>query len=176
MALTVEDFQSNIEDTRRQFHFRLTVTPQGVPNLGGPTVKKLQALVLSTATPSKATTPLDAMFMGRQLKLAGNITYPDWSCIFRVDNDMVIYKAMYEWTEAIRNSSNMKMGAASLYKSQVLLEQLDAFEDPATAVAKASYSLQGAFPSTLGEITLDTTSSEIQQFPVTFAFDGYTYR
>lgn len=166
MSFSISNFESNFQDLARSYQFH-------VKALGPVTDKGIfETLVESTTLPQRNVTAVDAIFMGHQYKLAGNVEYPDWTCTFRVRSDYNIYKEMRNWQEAIRSKGEDNITLANWrdYKSTVELDQLDN-----TGNSQSSLKLIGVWPSGLGEITYDTKTSDVQTFAVTFTYDYHTW-
>ncbi len=169
-AFSVDNFRSNFTDLSRQFMFKLKFASFLV---GGGFNETTTILVESTSLPTKNVTPVDAQFMGQQFKLAGNIEYPDWTVTFRMDTNLKVYSAFRKWIDGVRpgagDTPNV-MTPPSVYKGNIILSQLDNLQNTVGTIK-----LFGVFPSALGEVTLDTKSSEIQLFPVTFSYDYHVF-
>jgi hypothetical protein len=169
----VGKFINTVSNVQRQYFFRALLA--GAPGITGAILEKTSALVESTRVPTKTIVPVDSAYMGVQVKLAGNVEYPDWECVYRVDKELDIYTTIYEWMEKVRRVEDNKLGLATDYKRDIVLQQLDGYAPGANPTVIGTYTLKGAWPTNLGEITLDTQSAEKQTLPVTYAFDYFTY-
>lgn len=110
-------------------------------------------------------------YFGRQIKLAGDRTYLDWTVTIINDEDFLIRNAMEEWSNKINSfQGNIRaFGSASplLYKSQAQVIQYSK-----TGVPIRTYQLNGIFPTTIAAIDLAwATQNEVERFQVTFAVD-----
>ena len=110
-------------------------------------------------------------YFGRQIKLAGDRTYADWTVTIINDEDFLIRNAMEEWSNKINSfQGNIRaFGSASplLYKSQAQVIQYSK-----TGVPVRTYQFNGIFPTAISEIGLNwATQNEIERFTVTFAVD-----
>lgn len=165
---SVDNFRANFTDLSRQYMFKVKFASFLVGFDETTTI-----LVESTSLPTKNVTPVDAQFMGQQFKLAGNIEYPDWTVTFRMDTGLKVYSSFRLWIDGIRPGAGPEpntMAAPSVYKGIIILNQLNGNQD-----VVGTLKLHGVFPSALGEVTLDTKSSEIQLFPITFTYDYHEY-
>ena len=166
MAFSLEDFKASFDDLARAYWFRVQFSGVGV-SVTFP--EDISMLIKSTTLPQKVVAAIDAEFMGQQLKLAGNVTYPDWTCTFRVDSNLEIYNTMRKWMNLIRPNTGenpANMNAPLIYKGTIDLYQIDGNQKDVGHI-----SLRGAFPITLGDIAYDTATSDVQEFPVTFSYD-----
>ena len=173
MAFTVETFKSKFTDFARSYQFMVSFTGAPVEGIRNP---DMGFLVETTTLPTKNITAVDAAYMGQQVKLAGNVEYPDWEVTFRVDSEYKVYDAIREWLDVIRPNVGVTAGTLTTpgrggYKGIIDFEQLDGNQKTI-----AGLKLFGAFPVALGGITLDTKTSDIQTFPVTFAYDYHTWK
>ena len=84
-------------------------------------------LARAAQIPAATIAPLDVPYFGRQLRLAGNRTFADWTATIINDEDMQIRNAMEEWSNTINGfQTNLrKFGASSpaLYKSTAQVTQ-----------------------------------------------------
>ena len=90
MAFTVETFKSKFTDFARSYQFMVSFTGAPVEGIRNP---DMGFLVETTTLPTKNITAVDAAYMGQQVKLAGNVEYPDWEVTFRVDSEYKVYDA-----------------------------------------------------------------------------------
>jgi len=176
MSFNVTDFKSIAGSLQRSYQFRIIFPALGIGlDLGSNDMKNATVLVKSSKCPSKNIAAIDVPYAANQLKLPGNVTYPDWTCTFRVDTKLGVYNAMYQWSEQVRSSDTNILSAPATYKKEVTLQQLNG-ENPSGEEAVGEYTLLGAWPITIGEINLDTTTSDVQEFQVTFAYDSFHFQ
>jgi len=162
MAFTVSDFRSRVRDLAKQYMFEISVL---MPVAVG-TSELVNILAQSTSIPGRTITPVDANFMGQQYKLAGNIEFSPWSVEFRMDDNYDVYKKFRAWSELVRGTETNIAAFPAQYKSEPIIYQLDAAGNKLNQIT-----LKGAWPSEIGEIAVDTTSSELQVFSVTWEYD-----
>ena len=125
---------------------------------------KSRFLVKSAALPSSAITPLDVAFRGRTLKVAGDRTFESWTVTIINDTDFSIRSAFENWMNKInRLSDNTGVTNPALYHADAFVYQLD--RDGSTLRAYHFYDI---FPTSIGAITLDYNTPNIQEFPVEF--------
>ena len=127
----------------------------------------VQAAQIPEATLGQAT----VNYFGRQVKLAGNRTFPDWTVTIMNDEDFLVRDGMERWSNAINGlESNLRSAALATtaqYKTNATVTQFGKQGNPIR-----TYNFVGIFPITVGSITLDWgTNDAVETFDVTFAYD-----
>jgi len=109
-------------------------------------------------------------YFGRQIKVAGNRTYPEWTVTIMNDEDFLIRNAMEQWSHAINSAQgNLRTAGGSapqLYKSNAQVTQFGKTGDVLRV-----YNFVGIFPSEVSQIDVGWENEGIQEFTVTFSFD-----
>ena len=127
-------------------------------------------LARAAQIPAATIAPLDIPYFGRQLRLAGNRTFADWTATILNDEDMQIRNAMEEWSNTINGfQTNLrKCGASSpaLYKSTAQVTQFSKTGTPVRV-----YNFVGIFPTEVSAIEMDWGTDGISEFTVTFSYD-----
>ena len=165
MAFNVNDFKSKVRDLAKQFQFEVEVLFPIAINPNQPDLMNI--LCQSTSIPGVDIAAIDVPVAGAQHKIAGEKTYPDWTVTFRVDDGYEVYKNFRAWAELIKGTETNIASFPAQYKSNPIIYQLSQAGDRVNAIT-----LNGAWPTSLGEISVDWTVSDIQTFDVTFAYDS----
>jgi hypothetical protein len=109
-------------------------------------------------------------YFGRQIKVAGNRTYADWTVTIMNDEDLAIRNSMEQWSHAINSAQgNLRTAggsAPSLYKANAQVTQF-----AKTGEVLRVYQFVGLFPSDVSTIDLGWENEGVQEFSVTFSFD-----
>lgn len=115
-------------------------------------------------------------YAGREVKFAGNRTFPDWTTTFINDEDYS-YRSFFEkWIELINgNITNIRLGTGGVNSyhtgSSTTVQQ---FSKDGTTILR-EYSVVNLFPIDISEITLDWSDNDsIEEFTVTFSSDYWT--
>ena len=112
-------------------------------------------------------------YFGRQVKLAGNKTYADWTVTVINDEDFAHRSQFEAWMNGINSASgNLRAGSggASDYTQTCKVTQLSK-----TGGKNREYSLHYTFPTDLSPITLDWGDNDtIEEYTVTFSFDYFS--
>jgi T4-like virus tail tube protein gp19 len=175
MAFTVDQFRTNlVGDGARPnlFEVRLTTWPAYVTSPGPQT---LSFLANSTSLPGSdiGITPLQ--YFGREVKLAGNRTYPEWTVTIINDENFKLRKAFEQWHYGINGPvGNKRTGAATTldrgYGVNASVIQYGKEGDKLHV-----YTFAGLWPTNVAPIELAWgTNDQIEEFTVTFAYQYWT--
>jgi hypothetical protein len=144
------------------------------PNLYSVTIAELGAgmefLCKATSLPSSIIGQIDVPFKGRQLKIAGNRTYADWTVTIINDVNFNIRRAAEFWQSLI-NGANSNQGAVSIaaYMRDAAVQQLDQ-----SGSVLYTYRFKDIWPTEISEIELAAdTNDTIEEFTITFAIGSY---
>jgi len=163
MAFSVNDFRSKVRDLAKNYMFEVEIVfPVAIGSSD-----LVNILAQSTSIPGRTAEAIDAPFMSQQYKLAGGITYDPWTVTFRVDDNYDIYKKFRAWSELIKGTESNIAAFPAQYKARPAIFQLDNSGNRLNKIT-----LIGAWPSVVAEIAVDTTTSDIQNFDVTFEMDS----
>jgi len=127
-------------------------------------------MVKAAQIPASTLGVIEIPYFGRQIKVAGNRTYAEWSPIIINDEDFAIRNAMEQWSNSINSAQgnlNTAGGSApSLYKSNAQVTQ---FGKDGSILRV--YNFVGIYPTEVAAIDLAWDSEAIQEFGVTFQYD-----
>lgn len=144
------------------------------PNLYEVTIAELgqgvEFLCKAAALPASTMGQVEVPYKGRQLKVAGNRTYADWTITILNDTDFAIRQAVEAWQSVI-NSGSTNIGAVSIaeYMRDAEVRQID--QGGATLY---TYQFKDIWPSEIGEIALAyDTNDTIEEYTITFAVGSY---
>ena len=110
-------------------------------------------------------------FRGRQLKVAGDRTFANWTVTIINDDSFLIKNAMEKWSEKIQNH-NFALGATLLedYFSDGYVRQLDR-----DATVLRTYAFRGVWPMNVGEISLSFGDQDTyEKYDVEFCVQYWT--
>jgi len=110
-------------------------------------------------------------FMGRQIKVAGDKTFADWTVTMIVDTDFNTRRAFEEWHHAINTfEGNEGLSNPSDYYSDLIVKQLNRNGEEVY-----KYKLYNCFPTSVGEVTLGYDQNDtVEEFTVTFSMNYFT--
>lgn len=126
-------------------------------------------LVNSTTLPAQTIEPIETNWQGNTYKIGGVTTFDTFSINFKSDTAHALRASFLNWMKSIHDPVSNIHGVPQQYFGTVNLTQLDA-----EGVGIVNYQLVHAWPSAVGEITLDYSSKEISTFEVTFTYQYHT--
>lgn len=130
---------------------------------------KTPFMVQAAQIPESTLGVIPVFYFGRQMKLAGDRTFGDWTVTVINDEDFLIRNAMEEWSNRI-NRLERNVRDINRYKSNATVIQ---YAKDGTAIRE--YKFNGIFPSVISPIELDWASTDqIESFQVTFSYDYWT--
>lgn len=167
--LGVDDFKSKLRGGgARPNLFKATIN---FPAYAGGDVELTSFLCKTAALPQSSTATVPVSFRGRELKIAGDRTFDDWTVNIINDTDFQIRDSFERWMNGINaHAANTGLTNPVDYQADLLVDQLDRDE----SVIKR-YVFRGAFPIVVGEISLDyDNTNTIETFEVTFSYQYWT--
>lgn len=154
--------------------FKGQFTSGSRPNLYAVTIAELggglEFICKGTTLPSSTIAQIEVPFRGRQLKVAGNRTFADWTITVINDVDFAIRRAAEDWMDKI-NGHKSNLGPVSIaeYMKDAKVEQLDQ-----SGSIIYTYEFKDIWPTEIGEIDMAfDTNDTIEEFTVTFAVGSY---
>lgn len=130
---------------------------------------KTPFMVQAAQIPESQLGVIPVFYFGRQMKLAGDRTFGDWTVTVINDEDFLIRNAMEEWSNRI-NRLERNVRDINRYKSNATVIQ---YAKDGTPIRE--YKFNGIFPSVISPIDLDWASTDqIESFQVTFSYDYWT--
>lgn len=162
-VLGVDDFKSKLRGGgARPNLFKATLN---FPAYAGGDVELSSFLCKTAALPVSEMALVTVPFRGRQLKIAGDRTFANWTVTIINDTDFNVRDAMERWMNGINgHTTNTGIVNPADYQSDLIVDQLDRDE----TVLK-SYTFRGCFPTNVGAIDLNyDTTGAIEEFPVEF--------
>jgi hypothetical protein len=131
--------------------------------------RQVPILCRGAELPSVEQNPLTIKYFGRDVKFAGNKTFPDWTVQFYNDEDFLLRNSLELWSNEINSFQGnvRRSGANSLsYKSDAVVTQFNKGGFPIK-----TYKLIGIFPVSIGPIALAWDNEAIEEYSVTFSID-----
>lgn len=130
---------------------------------------KTPFMVQAAQIPESQLGVIPVFYFGRQMKLAGDRTFGDWTVTIINDEDFLIRNAMEEWSNRI-NRLERNVREIGRYKSNATVIQYAKDGSPIR-----QYKFDGIFPSVISPIELDwANTDQIESFQVTFTYDYWT--
>lgn len=171
MAFNVAEFRANmVGDGARPNLFQVSLTfPTLVAN-GATAGQKVTFMAKAAQLPGSTVGMVSVPYFGRELKFAGNRTFPDWTITIINDEDFTIRNAMESWLNSINShAGNVRAGAAVNPSSYSVDAEVIQYGKTGNELKR--YTFVGVFPQDVAPIDLDWGSNDtIEEFSVTFAY------
>lgn len=166
----IDDFKANLAGGgARPNQFRVTITPpSGIAT--GLNVRNASFLAKSSNLPGQTLGEIPVPFRGRNIYIAGDREFENWTTTFINDTDFNIRNAIERWMNGINDlANNTGVINSADYQSDLTIEQLD--RDDTTL---KTYIFRNAYPLTLGQIDVAyETTNAIEEFEVTWRYQHF---
>jgi hypothetical protein len=138
--------------------------------------------------PESTITASPISYMGREIQVPGNRESTQWTNTVYNDEDFLVRHMLENWTQKLNSGVSNSRASGWLtpanYTGSLQVigfkkatatvtdeESGDTTEDAAIA---SSYKFWGAWPSSVGEVTLDWETNDIQEYEVTWEYAYWT--
>ena len=166
MSIGINDFTAQFAGGARPSLFRVT---QFFPSLVGAATagRKFQYQCKGAQLPGSTVNAVDVMYMGRQVKVAGDRVFEDITLTILNDTDFEIRTAFENWMRLMNDhQSNLGVTNPNSYYADVMIEQLDRDER-----VLRTYKLVSAFPTAISPIDLEWSSTDqVEEYTVTLSY------
>jgi len=127
-------------------------------------------LVSSTRLPERSISQVTTDWQGNNYKLGGTSEYSDFTITFNVDKDAIIRMDFMNWMDDVHNPEDNTHGSPPDYFKDITLKHLNGQESPII-----TYKLIDAWPTQVGEVSLDYSTKDVAKFDVTFAYQYHYF-
>ena len=169
MAFNVNQFRGQLQgDGARPNLFEVQLTfPSYVTN-GITSAVKSSFMVKTAALPGSTIGMVNIPYFGREVKVAGNRTFADWSVTIINDEDFLIRNAMESWIRGINdNTTNLRSNRAKTSQQYGVDASVTQYGKAGQSLKK--YRFVGMFPTDIAQIDLDWGSNDaIEEYTVNF--------
>ena len=175
MAFNVTEFRSNmIGDGARPNLFNVTlILPPFVSNSAGSS-KQISFMAKAAQLPGSSVGTVPVYYFGRELKFAGNRTFPDWTLQIINDENFSIRNSLENWLNSINSHEGNLRSGNSLSPASYSIDATVSQYGKTGNVLK-EYKFVGMFPIDVAPIDLDWGSNDtIEEYSVTFAYQYWT--
>ncbi len=167
-VLGVDDFKSKLRGGgARPNLFKATIN---FPAFAGGDAELTSFLCETAQLPGSTMGTIIVPFRGRQLKMAGDRVFAEWTVTIINDTDFAVRNPMERWMNGMNaHSANTGLASPIAYEADLKIEQLDRAGD-----SVKEYILRGAFPTDLSPIDVSyATNDEIERFTCTFQYQYF---
>lgn len=164
MSFNVDEFRKNLRwDGARPNLFEVEV-----PFMDGTIDRSFRFMCKAASIPGSNLGVVEVPYFGRQVKVAGNRTYDEWTVTIINDETFDLRNKFEEWHKRLNAPvENTRAALNSLFYTRDA--KVTHFRKNGSVIK--TYSLVGAFPSNIAPIDLDWGSNDtIEEFTVTFAY------
>ena len=175
MAFNVAEFRSNmIGDGARPNLFSVSLVFPTIASNGVVAGQKVTFMAKAAQLPGSSVGTVPVYYFGREMKFAGNRTFPDWTLQIINDEDFAIRNSLESWLNSLNShEGNLRSGSASnptSYTTEATVTQYGK-----TGNQLKSYKFVGMFPIDVAPIDLDWGSNDtIEEYSVTFSYQYWT--
>lgn len=122
-------------------------------------------LVKATKLPEHTLAELEADWQGLKYTIASSMEKGDFNITFYMDKNGEPRREFVKWSERIHDPEHNVYGNPKDYMKDITLTMLNGQNKNIIG-----YHIIGAWPKSIGEVTLDYSTKEIATFDVTFAY------
>jgi len=166
----INDFKAKLAGGgARPNQFKVTMPFPGYSQVGGE-IEELAFLCKGTQLPAMTVGMVTVPFRGRQIKIAGDRTFADWTITVINDTNFKLRNAFERWSNGINNMTDGEgLTNPADYQVDAFVDQLDR-----NGATLKSYTLRGAYPMEVAAIELDYGNNDtIEEFQVTFNYQYF---
>lgn len=178
MTFRVQEFRSQLQfDGARPNLFQVEMTFPFLAQGEGDPQRKLTYMARAAQLPGDTVNQVPMMYMGREIKVAGNRTFPEWTLTVINDEDFIVRKAFERWMNGMNSHvGNLRDpefingdGAGRGYQQDAYVTQF-----AKTGEEIKAYKFVGCFPVDISPIELDWGSNDnVEEFAVTLAYQWW---
>lgn len=171
MAFNVNQFRTQLQgDGARPNLFEVELSFPSYVQGRAVAAAKSTFMVKTAALPGSTLGMVTVPYFGREVKVAGNRTFADWSVTILNDEDFVIRNAMESWVRGINeNVTNLRQAVARTSQQYGVDAVVTQFSKTGQRLKR--YRFVGMFPTDISQIDLDWGSNDtIEEYTVNFAY------
>ena len=172
MSFNIDTFRTTLTgDGARPNLFDVQLAFPSFVSLGALAAAKANFQVRASNLPGSTVGLTPTYYFGREVKLAGNRTYADWTITVLNDEDFIIRNAFEQWINGLNDpQQNIRNPNATVidggYGTNALVTQYSK-----TGEAIKQYQIIGMFPLDVSPIDVDWASNDtIEEYSVTLAY------
>ena len=175
-GFSIESFKSGIStgslEPARSSLFKFSMSGTIVTTLTNG-LADIEFLCRATSLPGLTITPIERQYLGRTVKIPGDITFAELAVTLVNDTGYDLRNAFEVWMAGINSHEENKRHLGTAFGSETADLALSVM-DP-TGTVQQTYTFANAWPTTIDPIELSwDTASDIEEFGVTFAYQYFT--
>jgi hypothetical protein len=175
MAFRVQEFRSQLQyDGARPNLFHCALTFPALAG-GGAAQSKYTFFARAASLPGDTVNQVPVYYFGREFKVPGNRTFPEWTVTILNDEDFVIRDAFEKWMSGL-NSHVGNLRHPSFENSTGYSQDGYVYHHGKVGDIIKGVKLIGMFPTDISPIELDHgTNDTIEEYSVTFAYQWWEW-
>ena len=174
MAFNVQQFRSSlVNDGARAALFEVIMTLPPTIGIGAALDQEVRFKARATSLPGDSVSSISVNYFGREIKVAGTRTFPDWSITVINDENFRIRNNLEIWMSGL-NSHVGNLRSPNLVNNAQY--QTDAWVNQYAKSGQIikQYKIVGLFPTDVAPIDLDwAMGDQIEEFSVTWAYQWW---
>jgi hypothetical protein len=163
-GLNIDVFKDKFKTGARSYLFY--IVPSFPAGLTQNVQEDAKFLVRSSSLPSSNFDEMITSWQGFDFKTAGKRNYDQWTVSFTVDKDAKIRAAFANWMDLILDPLTNRHAYPDEYMVPVQTVTLIGLD----LTDLMAYNLYYAWPSSVGEVSLDYANSDFAMFDVTYSY------
>jgi hypothetical protein len=176
MSFNVQSFRSQmVLDGARPNLFECTLTfPSASVGDGIAVATKYTFMARAAQLPGSTVNQVPVNYFGRELKFAGNRTFPEWTVTIINDEDFIVRKAFEKWMSGMNSHVGNRRLPQFAKGDGGYQQDGSVFQFGKTGDIIKAYKFVGMFPIDLSPIDLDWGANDaIEEYSVTFAYQWW---
>ena len=134
-------------------------------------VQDFKFLCKATTLPGDTIDTATVTYMGRGINIPSNRTAVTWATTVYNDEGMEIRNNIESWMEQLNShKTNVRAAAMTQIQSYTGTLKVKTFGKASSDRVMKSYEFMDAWPSAIGEITVDWETNDIQTYDITWEF------
>ena len=172
MPFNISQFRSQmVRDGARPNLFEVTMNFPAFSDPGA--AQKLTFMCKAASLPGSTVNPVSAFHFGREIKLAGNRIFPEWTISLYNDEDFVVRTAFEKWSNGM-NSHRFNLRDPSAGFPEGYTQDAQVIHYGKTGDVINTYHFVGVFPTDISPIDLDWGQNDtIEEFSVTLSYQWW---
>jgi hypothetical protein len=137
-------------------------------------VEKFTFMCRATQLPGSTLGAVNVNYFGREVKFAGNRTFPDWTVTVINDEDFIVRNTIERWMAAI-NTHGTNIRTSPMLTPWSYTVDPTVVQYGKTGNIIKEYNFVGMFPVDLSPIDVDWGANDtMEEFSITFAYQWWT--
>jgi hypothetical protein len=168
---TIDDFKSKLKGGGARANLFEVIIPDPAV-ASGLDQKLLPFMCKGAQLPASTVAQIDVPYRGRQLKVAGDRTFENWTVTIFNEDAQLLRGAFERWMNSINSHMENKSQVLnpSEYQSDLIVTQQNRIGG-----ATKTYQIDGAFPVNVSAVDLSYDANDaIEEFTVEFAYQYWT--